>query len=316
MAHVSNEGDPNKLRPLTVPKIIEQLERALIDVKYNHTDDDELAFNKIDNVQIDSKNGSQSKFIGKELMLFEMIGILNGKISELQKKYDKIKTLEEREKEFISEKAEQITKPIQDIVDYAKLAKAGQIDPTEAWESVLDVTKKLENITTVVLDTNRITNDSLELSLKNQNINEIISEIVGSVKSSTEVPFLIGLDHEIEIPLDKVRFSQVIQSILNNSVKYTESGHIKVESFVAYKQNLVIIRIEDTGIGIPKHILPKLFQQGVTKNRVEDGNKAKLSLYLCKGIIDAHRGEISAKNNNGRGCTFTISLPIKKKLEK
>ena len=84
MAQVSNEGDSKKLQPLTVPKIIEQLERALIDIKYNQTDD-ELTFNKLDNVQIDSKNGSQSRFIGKELMLFEMIGILNGKITELQK---------------------------------------------------------------------------------------------------------------------------------------------------------------------------------------------------------------------------------------
>ena len=313
MAQVSNEGDPKKLQPLTVPKIIEQLERALIDIKYNQTDD-ELTFNKLDNVQIDSKNGSQSRFIGKELMLFEMIGILNGKITELQKKYDKIKTIEEREEEFISEKADKITKPIQDIVDYAKLAKAGQIDPAEAWNSVLGVAKKLESITTVVLDTNRITNDSLELSLKNLNVNGMISEIIDSAKSSTGIQFLVGLDHDIEIPVDRVRFSQVIQSILNNSVKYTESGHIKVESFVAYEQNLVIIRIEDTGIGIPNEILPKLFEQGVTENRIEDGNKAKLSLYLCKGIIEAHGGEISVKNNDGPGCTFTITMPIKKKF--
>jgi len=310
LAQVSNDGDPKKLQPLSVPKIIEQLERALIDIKYNQTDGNELTFNQIDNVPINSKNQSHSKFIGKELMLFEMIGILNGKISELQKKYDKLKSLEEREEQFLSAKANQITEPIQDIFDYAKLAKSGHIDPNEALDRVLDVAKKIQNVSTVVLDTNRITNESLKLSKKNLNINEIISECVEDVKNSkAKVPFLVGLDYDIEIPVDKARLTQVIQTILNNSVKYTETGHIKVESFVAHDQNLVIIRINDTGCGISKDVLPKIFELGTTENQIKD---TKLSLYLCKGIIEAHGGIIAVKNNVDGGCTFTITLPIKK----
>jgi len=310
LAQVSNEGDPKKLQPLSVPKIIEQLERALIDIKYNQTDDSELTFNQIDNVSVDSKNRSRSEFIGKEPMLFEMIGVLNGKISELQKKYDKIKSLEEREEQFLSAKANQITEPIQDIFDYAKLAKSGHIDPNEALDRVLEVAKKIQNASIVVLDTNRITNESLKLSKKNLNINDIISECVDEAKNSkAKVPFLVGLDYDIEIPVDKARLTQVIQTILNNSVRYTEIGHIKVESFVAHDQNLVIIRVNDTGCGIPKDILPKIFEQDITENQIKD---AKLSLYLCKGIIEAHGGIIAVKNNVDGGCTFTITLPIKK----
>ena len=173
MAQVSNDEDPKILEPLTVPRIIEQLERALMDIKYKQTDD-ELVFNNIENVSIESKTRPQ--FIGKELMLFEMIGILNGKITELQKKYQKLKNIEEREEEFVSSKANQITEPVQDILEYAKLAKSGQMDPNDALEGVFGVAKKLQNVTTVVLDTNRVTNDSLTLSKKNLNINEIISD--------------------------------------------------------------------------------------------------------------------------------------------
>jgi len=310
LAQVSNDGDPKKLQPLTVPKIIEQLERALIEIKYNQTEENELTFNQIDNVPIDSKNQSHAKFIGKELMLFEMIGILNGKITELQKKYDKIKSLEEREEQFLSRKANEITEPIQDIFDYAKLAKSGHMDPNEALDKVLGVARKIQNASTVVLDTNRITNDNLKLSKKNLNINEIISECIEVAKNSkVKVPINVGLDNDIEIPIDKMRLTQVIQTILNNATKYTETGHIKVESFVAHEQNLVIVRINDTGSGIPKDVLPKIFEQGTTENRINDG---KLSLYLCKGIIEAHGGKIAAKNNIDSGCTFTISLPIKK----
>ena len=301
-----NGEESKKLESLTVPKIIEQLERALIDIKYNHPNDDAFVFNNIENVPINSKNFERPQFIGKELMLFEMIGILNGKITELQQKYDKIKSLEDRQEEFLSSKANEITEPIQDILDYAKLAKSGHMDNDEAWNNVLNVTKKIQNASTVVLDTNRIANDSLVLSKKIHSINEIISECVNN--SNSKVPINVGLDNDIEIPVNRSRLTQVIQTILNNSIKYTESGYIKVESFVAHQQNQVIIRISDTGQGIPKEIIPTIFEQGRTKNHIND---AELSLYLCKGIIEAHGGKISVKNNSTLGCTFTIILPIR-----
>ena len=126
---------------------------------------------------------------------------------------------------------------------------------------------------------------------------------------STGIPIKVGLDNEIEIPVDKMRLTQVIQTIINNSVKYTETGQIKVESFVVHHQNLVIIRINDTGSGIPKDMLPSIFEQETTKNKIKDD---KLSLYLCKGIIESHGGKITVKNNIESGCTFAITLPIKK----
>ncbi len=308
LAQVSNDEEPKKLQSLTVPNIVEQLERVLIDIKYNNPND-ELVFNKIESAPINSKRYERPEFIGKELMLFEMIGILNGKITELQKKYDKIKNIEERKEDFLSLKANEITEPIQDIFEYAKLAKSGQMDNDQAWTQVLGVAKKIQNTSTAVLDTKRITNDSLVLSKKNQSINEIISECIDNVKNSdVQIPINVGLDNDIEIPLDRVRLTQVIQTILNNSIKYTKSGYIKVESFVAHPQNLVIIRINDTGLGIPKDILPQIFEQNTTRNQIND---EKLSLYLCRGIVEAHGGKITVKNNSTLGCTFTITLPIK-----
>jgi len=308
LAQVSNDDVPKKLEPLTVPRIIEQLERALMDIKYKQSDD-EFAFNNIENVPLESKTRPQ--FIGKELMLFEMIGILNGKITELQKKYQKLKSLEDREEEFVSSKANQITEPVQDILEYAKLAKSGQMDPKEALDGVLGLAKKLQNVTTVVLDTNRVTNDSLRLSKNNLNVNQIISDSIDSVKSTNvTIPIRVGLDHDVEVPVDRIRLGQVIQTILNNSIKHTKTGYIKVESFVAHQQNLFIIRINDTGTGIPKEILPNIFDKEISKNRIE-GYDTRLSLYLCKGIIEAHGGKITVKNNADCGCTFTITLPLK-----
>lgn len=310
MAQVYNEDDSKKLQPLTVPKIVEQLERALMDIKYNKdsSQDNDLVFNNIENVPIKSQD-FQPDFIGKELMLFEMIGVLNGKITELQKKYNKLRVIEDKEQQFVAEKADEISIPIQQIRDYAERAKSGDIEKADALDGIINVAHRLQNITTMVLDSNRIENDTLKITKRYEKINDIIRE---SVRNSNvfgpKVPIRVGLDHDIEIPADKIRLTQVLQSILANSIEHTEFGQIKVESFVAHEQNVIIIRIDDSGTGIPKEKLLCLFEKNLEK---QIPSNTTLSLYVCQGIINAHGGNIVAKNNKNQGATITITLPIK-----
>ena len=307
MAQVYPDGDSKKLQPLTVPKIVEQLEKALMEIKYSQNrQDNEMAFNQTQNVPLNPEK-VPGQFIGKELMLFEMMGILNGKISELEKKYEKLRSLEEKENYFVEEKSHEISNPVQQIIDYAVKAKSGEISQEDAVEKMADAAQKLQNITTVVLDSNRIENNSLRLTQDKVNVNELISDAVSIVRSSEhKVPIRVGLDHEIEILADKARLSQVIQTILNNALEYTEQGQVKVESFVALDHNVVIIRISDTGKGIAPGILPIIF------DKVDSDSDVRLNLYLCKGIIEAHGGNITAKNNDDVGATFTITIPINK----
>lgn len=308
MAQVYNDEESKKLQPLTVPKIVEQLERALMDLKYSKKDsDDELEFNNTENVPI--KSETPPEFIGKELMLFEMIGVLNGKITELQKKYNKLRVIEDKEQQFVSEKADEIAIPIKQIRDYAERAKSGEIEKTDALEGIINVAHRLQNITTLVLDTKRIENETLKVSKRYEKINETINEAVrNSNIFGPKVPIRVGLDNDVEIPVDKIRLTQVLESLLANAIKHTEFGQIKVESFVAHEQNVVIIRIDDSGTGIPQDKLLVLFEKGMRK---KNPNDITLSLYLCQGIIHAHGGNIVAKNNKTQGATFTITLPIK-----
>ena len=99
--------------------------------------------------------------------------------------------------------------------------------------------------------------------------------------------------------------------MINNSIKFTELGSIKVRTIISKKTNEVIISISDTGLGIPDDILPKIFGKFVTKGHERENQGGNgLGLFLCKGIINAHGGKISAKNNKDGGATFEFSLPI------
>ena len=274
MAQVQRDDDPKKLQPLTIPKIVEQLERALMDIKYHHSEnnDEYTNFNKIENVRINSSEQLPTQFIGKELMLFEMVGIISGKITELEKKFDDLENNLSQDKNSTQSS---LQSPLEQ-----KTGEFSEINFNERGVSV----------------------------------NEIISDVINNEqKVGSLVPILLGLDHDILIHADKILLSKVIHAILKNAIQNTESGHIKVESFVANEQNVFILRIYDTGNGISEELLPTLFDEKDSQHNYQVvSDKEILNLHHCKKIVEIHGGKISAKNNENGGAAVTISIPIKK----
>ena len=108
------------------------------------------------------------------------------------------------------------------------------------------------------------------------------------------------------IPADKTRITQVISNLLNNAIKFTEEGIIKILIEKKSDEQKVVISIKDTGSGIDSSIANHLFSKFITKSKGGTG----LGLYISKNIIEAHGGKMWAKNNkDGKGSTFSFSLP-------
>jgi signal transduction histidine kinase len=119
----------------------------------------------------------------------------------------------------------------------------------------------------------------------------------------TEVP------KDLLLVVDRNKIQQVIANLLDNAIKYTSSGgRVDIQSF--QKDHQVVITIRDTGIGIPKDELPKIW------NRLYRGEKSRsqrglgLGLSLIKPIIEVHRGSIEVSSEPDQGSTFTLYLPI------
>jgi signal transduction histidine kinase len=152
---------------------------------------------------------------------------------------------------------------------------------------------------------------------KNKNRNTMETKLVFQSKKKEEDFF---------VEADKERLTQVIDNILDNAFKFTEhDGRITVtlekqesqaeqnmkkqQQKQEQQQHYAIITIKDTGTGIDHEILPRLFSKFAAKSHKGTG----LGLYICKNIIEAHGGILIASNNNdGKGATFTISLPLVK----
>jgi signal transduction histidine kinase len=94
---------------------------------------------------------------------------------------------------------------------------------------------------------------------------------------------------------------------LDNAIKFTPSGEIKITINEDSSTNKITIHIKDTGTGIDNEIYSKLFQKFTTRSMKGTG----LGLYISKNIVEAHGGDIIAENNEGGpGATFSFSLPL------
>jgi signal transduction histidine kinase len=119
---------------------------------------------------------------------------------------------------------------------------------------------------------------------------------------------------DVFVYADKGRITQVISNLLDNAVKFTkDEGTITVMVEKKEKEELnnnaqqVIVSIKDTGEGIDPQ-LPRLFTKFATKSQT---GGTGLGLFICKGIVEAHGGNMRAENNSdGKGATFSFSLPL------
>lgn len=234
------------------------------------------------------------------------------KTKSLQKANEKLRRLNTLKDEFISEASHELKSPLNPIYGFVELAKCGDMDKEEALSGIAKQAHQIEEVANKMLDLGKIDNNRLQISIEKFNLNILISDISEAARLSVNenISIKTGLQGNIEVEADKVRIGQVIRNILNNAIKFTHSGSILITSSLN-NNNMVEVRVSDTGIGIHPEILPKIFNKFATKSHKRenlDGNG--LGLYMCRGIIDAHDGNIKAYNNPDGGATVLFSIPI------
>jgi len=238
---------------------------------------------------------------------------IESKTLELQEANKKLRDLDKMKDDFISIASHELKSPIQPIFGFAELAQSGDIDQKEAWDGVTILAKKLQDLANDVLDVTRIESNRLTLYQEKFRINELILETTRMLKTglNKNVRIIEDLDEDIEITLDRIRIEQVLRNLISNSIKFTENGTIKIKTWVNKKADELFITVSDTGLGIPEEVLPNIFGKFVTKGHESENQGGNgLGLFLCKGIISAHGGRITARNNKDKGATFEFSLPL------
>lgn len=219
--------------------------------------------------------------------------------------------------EFIAVASHELRTPIQPILGFAFLARKGKMKQEEAWDGVLKEARRLQQLANDILDVSKMESGSMMYFMENERVNQILVSMANSVKNDLPSNVQISVEYpeadaNIEIQLDRSRFIQVISNLIGNAIKFTENGSIKIQSKTLRNENKIEITVSDTGKGLSVDILPLLFQKFATKGHgnVQNHKGTGLGLFICKAIVSAHNGDMSAFNNKDGGATFVITLPI------
>ena len=105
---------------------------------------------------------------------------------------------------------------------------------------------------------------------------------------------------------DRMRLEQVLVNIVWNAIRYAPGGPIEVS--LAGSEGEVVLEVADRGPGIPPAALPHIFQR-FTRGEARHGGGLGLGLYLARGIVEAHGGDLRAHNREGGGASFVVRLP-------
>jgi signal transduction histidine kinase len=237
---------------------------------------------------------------------------------EIKESNEKLKANDIILNDFINIAAHEMRNPIQPILGLSEQVRKKTLDDEQ--KKLLDVViknaKKLKQLSEDILDLAKIESKTLSLYKEKFDIVELLLNLKEEFKTEcyqNKILIIVsakGYDNykdDFMLYADKKRLTQVVYNLINNAIKFTSKGSIYVITEKNTNNNALIIKVQDSGIGIDDDIYPKLFTKFVTKSKDGTG----LGLYICKNIVEAHGGKMWAENNMDRkGATFSFSLPF------
>ena len=238
----------------------------------------------------------------------------------LNQQYQKVKESEKTKSAFINIVAHEFRNPVQPIIGLADVmySKVKDEEQRELLEIIMRNANRLKRLTNNLLDVTKIDSQSLALEKEKLNLNDLILEVLKDYvdKQKTQMVKIVydfkNID-DVIIEADRDRVAQVICNLLDNALKFTKASQM-IFLIVDKKKDKeegkeqVIVSVKDTGNGISKEILPKLFSKFTTGS---SSSGTGLGLYICKNIIQAHEGKIWAENEpDGKGAIFRFALPV------
>ncbi len=230
---------------------------------------------------------------------------------------------------FLANMSHEIRTPMNGVLGYLELIEQDAYDDKE--ELMLFVNRarsaasSLLDIINNVLDISKIESGKIELETIDFSLREVLNDAITTVKSLADEKVLpINYKINDEVPLlligDPIRIRQIFTNLLSNAIKFTTEGEVSVsvglKEIIGNTANL-LISVKDTGIGIPKDKISRLFQP---YSQVDSSHKrlfggTGLGLRICKEFVHMMGGEINIESEEGKGSNFYFNIKLLVKKE-
>ncbi|WML47317.1 ATP-binding protein [Neobacillus sp. PS3-34] len=228
-----------------------------------------------------------------------------------------LKNLEQMRKDFVANVSHELKTPVTSIKGFSETLLEGAMDDRSTLEAFLSIILKesdrLQSLIQDLLELSKIEQNGFILSVQEFDLLSTIEEVLTMLRGKAEAKS-IHLDFEcskdsILIEGDAYRLKQVLINLITNAISYTPAnGTVKIT--VQKKGDKIRIQVKDTGIGIEKKEIPRIFERFYRVDRARSRNSGGtgLGLAIVKHLVEAHHGKISVKSEVGSGSEFIIEL--------
>ncbi len=236
---------------------------------------------------------------------------------ELIEAKDKAEESDRLKSQFLAQMSHEIRTPLNIILSYSSLLKdelGNKVDDgySSIFNSIDTAGKRLLRTINLILNMAAVQTGNLKPRFIKINLNEIIDNLIYEFKNSAEqknisLKFISNHSNHLILTDDYI-ITEILQNLIDNAIKYTNNGGVDIKTFDNNDQ--IRIEIKDSGIGISKEYLPKLFnafsQEEMGYSRKFEGNG--LGLALVKNYCDLIGAQINVESEKGIGTTFNITL--------
>ncbi|MBN1188515.1 MAG: HAMP domain-containing protein [Dehalococcoidales bacterium] len=228
-----------------------------------------------------------------------------------------MRSLQTLRRQFIGNISHELRTPLAGIKAVVETLQDGAIEErSTALDFLNRINAEVDSMTQMInelIEISRLETGKAVLHREPLDLNSLIREIADYLDPQAKRKNII-LDSSLQedLPLveaDKERIRQIVVNLLHNAIKFTPDGG-KITLYTRFENGMVTTEVTDTGIGISREDLTHIFERFFKADRSRSGEGSGLGLAIAKHIVQAHGGEIRVKSNEGRGSTFSFTLPV------
>ena len=240
--------------------------------------------------------------------------------TDIKKLRNQVEQANKAKNEFLSSLSHEIRTPLNAILglseDNMRYENKLPVEVVENMKDIQNASQTLLEIVRNMIDINKIQTGELKIANTPYNFKEEIGDfckIIANMVDHRKIQFRIDIADDIPYELigDKIYVRQIINNLLLNSIKYTESGYINLTVKCINQNDIcnLIVTIQDTGKGINKELINRLEETNQDK---KISNKVKgVGLEIVKFLVEQMNGKINVKSDFGKGTMFIIQIPQK-----
>lgn len=222
---------------------------------------------------------------------------------------------------FIATLSHELRTPLNGIVGLTRMLLDTELNKQQrSWcNTVFSSAETLGNIFNDIIDLDKIDREQLDIATDSINVSDFINDVVnfaGLIAEQKELEFSIERNGTLDVYalLDPTRLRQVVWNLINNAVKFTQHGEVKLTCSREERNDgpWLELKISDTGQGIPEDQLSRIFDMYYKapdlsgKNAIGSG----IGLAVTKALVSAMKGTISVTSTEGEGSCFTVHIPL------